>query len=51
MPRQTPPPTSIADELDALNALMRLLEPLDKDARVRVVGYAVARLGIYLPRD
>jgi Asp/Glu/hydantoin racemase len=51
LPRETPPQTSIEDELDALNAVMRLLKPLDKEARARAAAYVVARFGIYLSRD
>ena len=43
------PPTSVEDEIDALDAIVAQFKTLDKDAQVRVVRYLVSRFGVYLP--
>ena len=37
------------DEFSAMHALYKALQPLDEEARSRVLGYVVARLGISVP--
>jgi hypothetical protein len=48
-PIDTKPKTEFSDEIKALMALVKALDPLDDAARQRAIKYLCERFGVYLP--
>lgn len=48
MPKPEEIKTSASDEVKVLIAIVEALEPLDRDARQRIIRYMIDRFGIYV---
>lgn len=46
---ETKPKTAPSDEIAALMAIIRALEPLDEGARTRAIRYLMDRFQVYFP--